>query len=51
METGLQHVTLIKQQIEAAKRIDALHPGQQLAAWKMQMLPLLASEEALDKSK
>jgi hypothetical protein len=51
METGLQRVTLIKQQIEAAKQIEALDPGQQFAAWKMQMLPLLASEEALDKSK
>ena len=51
METGLQRVTLIKKQIEAAKQIDALDPGQQFAAWKMQMLPLLASEEALDKPK
>jgi hypothetical protein len=51
MEIGLQRVTLIKKQIEAAKQIDALDPGQQFAAWKMQMLPLLASEEALDKPK
>jgi hypothetical protein len=51
METGLQRVALIKQQIEVAKQIDALDPGQQFTAWKMQMLPLLASEDALDKSK
>src|SRR5262249_10196013 len=51
METGLQRMALIKQQIETAKQIDALDPGQQFAGWKMQMVPLLASEEKLDKSK
>jgi hypothetical protein len=51
METGLRRMTLLKQQIELAKQIEVLNPSQQFGAWKTQMLPLLDSEEALDKTK
>jgi hypothetical protein len=51
METGLPRTALLKQQIEVSKQIDALDPSQQFAAWQTQMLPILASEEALDKTK
>jgi hypothetical protein len=51
METGLRRTALLKQQIDVSKQIDALDPGQQFPAWQTQMLPLLASEEALDKAK
>jgi hypothetical protein len=51
METGLRRTTLLKQQIDVSKQIDALDPAHQFAAWQTQMLPLLTSEEALDKAK
>jgi hypothetical protein len=51
METGLQRVTLLKQQIEVAKNIDRLQAFQKADTWRMQMLPLLAHEEDLDKAK
>jgi hypothetical protein len=51
MEIGLRRVALLKQQIDLAKRIEVLDPNQQFAAWRTQMKPILASEEALDKPK
>jgi hypothetical protein len=51
MKTGLRRMALLKQQIEVAKQIEALDLRQQLASWKTQLQPLLASEEALDKAK
>lgn len=51
METGLRRTALLKQQIEVSKQIDALDPGHQFAAWQAQMVPILASEETLDKAK
>ena len=51
VETALRRMALLKQQIEVAKQIETLNLNQQLAAWKAQMMPLLANEDALDKSK
>ena len=49
METGLRRTALLKRRIEVAKQIEALDPNDQVAAWRTQMLPLLAEEDALDK--
>jgi hypothetical protein len=51
METGLRRMALLRQQIEVAKQIETLDPSQQVAAWKTRMLPILADEDALSKSK
>ena len=51
METGLRRMTLLKQQIEVAKQIEALDSSEQVPAWRTQMLPLLAEEDALTKAK
>jgi hypothetical protein len=51
MDIGLQRMALLKQQIEVARQIEALDPNQQFAAWKTQMEPVLASEDALGKAK
>lgn len=51
METGLRRMVLLKQQIEIAKRIETLDSEQQFAAWKTQMMPIIANEDALAKPK
>lgn len=51
METGLRRMTLLKQQIEVAKQIEALDSSEQVPAWRTQMLPLLTEEDALTKAK
>lgn len=45
----LQRASLLKQQIVAAKEMEALDNVQQWSKWQEKMEPLLAAEDALDK--
>jgi hypothetical protein len=51
IETGMQRATLLKQQIEVAKKISDLPPLEMSQVWREQMLPLLTQEDNLDKAK
>ncbi len=51
IETGMHRATLLKQQIEVAKKISDLPPLEMSQVWREQMLPLLTQEDNLDKAK
>lgn len=51
IETGIHRATLLKQQIEVAKKISDLPPLEMSQVWREQMLPLLTQEDNLDKAK